>query len=71
MHLTAFRVLYFVAACGSSKFGFYCGFLFNLPHNISQSKRKRKYEFVHELLKALLHKFHMHKAADVIAYFSL
>ena len=38
MHLTAFRVLYFVAACGisSSKFGFYCGFLFNSPHDISR-----------------------------------
>ena len=75
MHLAAFRVLYFVAACGSSsKFGFYCGFLFNSPHDISQSMRKRKYEFAHdvitELLKALLHKFPMHKAADVITGFS-
>ena len=79
MHLTAFRVLYFVAACGSSsssssKFGFYCGFLFNSPHDISQSMRKRKYEFAHdvitELLKGLLHKFPMHKAADVTACFS-
>ena len=74
MHLTAFRVLYFVAACGSSKFGFYCGFLFSSQHDISQSKRKRKYEFAHdviiELLKALLHKFPMHKAADLIACLS-
>ena len=79
MHLAAFRVLYFVAACGSSsssKFGFYCGFLFNSPHDISQSMRKGKYEFAQdditdvpsaELLKELLHKFYMHKAADVIA----
>ena len=75
MHLAAFRVLYFVAACGSSssssKFGFYCGFLFNSPHDISQSMRKRKYEVAHdvitELLKTLLHKFPMHKEADVIA----
>ena len=38
MHLTAFRLLYLVALCGrSSKFGFYCGFLFNSPHDISQS----------------------------------
>ena len=78
MHVAAFRVLYFVLACGSSsfsKFGFYCGFLFNSPHDISQSTRKRKYEFAHdvitELLEALLHKFPMHKAADVIRCFSL
>ena len=76
MHLTAFRVLYFVTACGSSssKFGFYCGFLFNSPHDISQSMRKRKYEFAHnvftEVLKALLHKFPMYIAVDVIACFS-
>ena len=52
MHLTAFRVLYFVAACGSSssKFVFYCGFLLNLPHDISQSMRKRKYEFAHDVI---------------------
>ena len=78
MHLAAFRVLYFVATCGSScssKFGFYCGFLFNSPRDISQSMRKRKYEFAHDvitgLLEALLHKFSMHKAADVIRCFSL
>ena len=75
MHLAAFRVLYFVVACGSSsKLSFYCGFLFNSPHDISQSMRKRKFEFEQdvitdvpspELLKALLHKFPMHEAADV------
>ena len=74
MHMAAFRVLYFVAACGSSsKFDFYCSFLFNSPHDISQSMRKRKYEFAHdvitELLKGLLHKSPMHNAADVIACF--
>ena len=54
---------------------FIVAFLFNSPHDISQSMRKRKNEFAHdviaELLKALLHKFPMHKAADVIACFSL
>ena len=69
MHLTEFRVLYFVTACGSSsklssKFGFHSGFLFNSPHDISHSMRKRKYKFAHdvttELLKAFLHKFRMH-----------
>ena len=55
MHMAAFRVLYFVAACGSSsKFGFYCGSLFNSPHDISQSMRKRKYEFAHDVITELL-----------------
>ena len=43
IHLAAFRVLCFVAACvssGSCKSGFYCGFLFNSPHVISQSMKK-------------------------------
>ena len=52
MHLAAFRVLYFVVACGSSsKVGFYCGFLFDSPHDISQSMRNRKYEFAHDVIR--------------------
>ena len=77
MHLAACRVFYFLAVCASrSIFGFYCGVLFNSPPDISQSMGKWKYEFAQdvvtdvpstELLKALLHKFPVHKAADVIA----
>ena len=57
MHLAAFRVLYFVAACGSSsssEFGFYCCFLFNSSHDISQSVRKWKHEFTHDFTTELL-----------------
>ena len=52
MHLASFRLVCFVALCGScSKFGFYCGFLFNSPYDISQSMRKRKYEFVRDVIR--------------------
>ena len=55
-HLVAFRVLYFVVVCGSgSKFGFYCCFLFDSPHDILQSMRKWKYEFSHDVITELLY----------------
>ena len=52
--------------------------MFNSPNDISQSMRQWKYEFPQdaildvpstELSKVLLHKFHKHKAGDVIAWF--
>ena len=65
-----------MAACGSSsKFDFYCGFFVQFATRYITINEKRKHEFAHdvitEFLKALLHKFPMYKAADVIACFSL